>query len=653
MIGKLLGGRYEIIEKIGGGGMALVYKAKCTLLNRYVAIKVLRDEFARDQEFVEKFRRESQAAASLSHPNIVNIYDVGTDEDGERVIHYIVMEYIDGKTLKEIVKEEGRLSNERVIDYSIQIANALKAAHNNNIIHRDIKPQNIMINEDNRVKVMDFGIARAATSSTITTTSEALGSVHYFSPEQARGGYTDEKSDIYSLGIVMYEMITGHPPYDGESPITVALKHVQEDIVAPSQMEPSVPKDIEAIILKAVKKRQLDRYLNMDEMLIDLNKLVSKYNVMPASSENKEAEELEEEDDEFKTQVIPIISDDMIDQDEELEPIPKKPKDRSEKSSKKGTIAGIVLAFLLAFGLFFGKSLVSGLFAKAEVEMPNLVGKSLEEAEEILKENKLEYKILARVETDEYPPGIVIKQDVEPGTKLKTGFPVQLTISIEPESYDSEQVDMPNLVGKTLEEARAILAELGLKIGTIKEVTSKDFLPGTIMEQSIKFKAQIHKGENVDLTISKDDPDVENVSMPNLTGKNIDEVKSIVQSLGLTIGSIKEVHSDYDKGIVIWQSYKEATELPKGTSVSLQVSIGRQEEEKPTEPEKPADKSQTFTINASDEGTEIRIDKVINGETTTIYNQVLQGQKKVTVSGPAGATLNIYYDGVLKDSHIL
>ena len=231
MIGMTLGNRYEIVEKIGSGGMAIVYKAKCRLLDRYVAIKILKEEFTEDDDFIRKFRRESQAAASLSHPNIMNIYDVGSVENEKNKIHYIVMEYIKGKTLKEVITEKGKLSTDETVSFSKQIAEALSHAHKNHIIHRDIKPHNIMITEDNRLKVTDFGIARAVTSSTITTTSSVLGSVHYFSPEQARGGYTDEKSDIYSLGIVMYEMLTGKVPFDGDTPIGVALKHVQEEMI--------------------------------------------------------------------------------------------------------------------------------------------------------------------------------------------------------------------------------------------------------------------------------------------------------------------------------------------------------------------------------------------------------------------------------------
>src|SRR5699024_10859451 len=273
MIGKVLGGRYEIKEKVGGGGMGIVYKARCRLLNRFVAVKVLRDEFVSDEQFIKNFRKESQAAASLSHPNIVGIYDVGVEEGEEHDIHYIVMEYIDGKTLNEIIKEKGKLSSTETIDYSIQIAEEIEHAHKNQIINRDIKPHNIMVTKDGRIKVTDFGIARAVTSSTLTATSSVVGSVHYFSPEQARGGFTDEKSDIYSLGIVMYEMITGSVPFNGDSPISIALKHVQEEVTPPSEINSDVPQGIEAIINKCLRKNSVERYKDARELIADLNKV--------------------------------------------------------------------------------------------------------------------------------------------------------------------------------------------------------------------------------------------------------------------------------------------------------------------------------------------------------------------------------------------
>jgi len=271
MIGKILGNRYEIVEKIGGGGMAIVFKAKCTLLNRYVAVKILREEFTTDRDLLEKFRRESQAAASLSHPNIVNVYDVG-EEDG---IYYIVMEYVAGKTLKDVIIEKGHLSFAEIIDYGKQVAYALKHAHNNHIVHRDIKPHNILVTSDGRAKVTDFGIAVVATSSTITNAGSVIGSVHYFSPEQARGGYTDEKSDLYSLGIVLYEMATGRVASEGESPITVALKQIQETPIEPSVIIMDIPSGLEEIIIKLMQKEQSSRYQNTQDLIDDLNHLKS------------------------------------------------------------------------------------------------------------------------------------------------------------------------------------------------------------------------------------------------------------------------------------------------------------------------------------------------------------------------------------------
>ena len=268
MLGKILGGRYELLEKTGGGGMAVVYKAKCHLLKRYVAVKILRPDLVDNEEFVTRFKRESQAAASLSHPNIVNMYDVG-QENGT---HYIVMEYVDGMTLKEYIRKEGRLTSKEAVRIASQICSALHHAHENNIVHRDIKPQNILINKEGTAKVADFGIARAVTSSTVTMAgANVIGSVHYFSPEQAKGGYVDKKSDIYSLGIVLYEMVTGVVPFEGDSAISVALKHIQEQVTPPGEINPDVPKSIQYIIQRAIEKNLENRYHDAAEMLHDLS----------------------------------------------------------------------------------------------------------------------------------------------------------------------------------------------------------------------------------------------------------------------------------------------------------------------------------------------------------------------------------------------
>ena len=410
MIGAILGNRYEIIEKVGEGGMAKVYKAKCHLLNRYVAIKILRDEFTNDEQFIGKFRRESQAAASLSHPSILNIYDVGVDEIDNNIIHYIVMEFIDGKTLKELIKENGKLTIEKTISYSIQIAEALQNAHKNRIIHRDIKPHNIMITKEDRVKVTDFGIARAVTSSTVTTTSNVLGSVHYFSPEQARGGYTDEKSDIYSLGIVIYEMATGKVPYDGESPISVALKHIQEDIIAPSQIDDTIPKNLEAIIVKCIQKRQSDRYNNVSDLIIDLKAIDNDLISLNSAQEN---------DMESATKIIPTID---IKEEIEVNSKSEKRKVHSNKKKSKGggvVFLGILLAFILVTGLFFGYGKLKKALAVDEIKVPDISGMQEEDAKELIESLDLTFRVIDTAKSNEFLIGQVITQSVEPDTIVR------------------------------------------------------------------------------------------------------------------------------------------------------------------------------------------------------------------------------------------
>ncbi|HRU41954.1 MAG TPA: Stk1 family PASTA domain-containing Ser/Thr kinase, partial [Candidatus Diapherotrites archaeon] len=386
MIGRVLGDRYEVLEKIGGGGMALVYKAKCRLLNRFVAIKVLRPEFTEDEEFVKKFRREAQSAASLSHPNIVGIYDVGTENNS----YYIVMEYVKGQTLKELIKSKGTLGVEYSTNIAIQICYALDQAHKNNIVHRDIKSHNILIREDNSVKVTDFGIARAVSSSTITNTGNVIGSVHYFSPEQARGGYVDEKSDIYSLGVVMYEMLTGRLPFEGDSPIAVALKHIQEEPEPPSRINSKIPKAIEAIIMKCMEKEVSKRYNSASEIINDLRQslvmpngdFVKKNRYSDESTrvlepikiiDREVAAEINEEPESKESNEVK--EEKIVIDDYSVDPIPKVPEGKDKpvqnKRSIKFTIVaifgGLLLALLLGGGILF----VNSLFTVKEVEVPD------------------------------------------------------------------------------------------------------------------------------------------------------------------------------------------------------------------------------------------------------------------------------------------
>ena len=643
MIGRILGNRYEIIEQIGEGGMAIVYKAKCHLLNRFVAVKVLRDEFTNDEEFIRKFRRESQAAASLSHPNILNIYDVGNEEIDNKSIHYIVMEYIDGNTLKELIKSKGKLSPSECVNYSLQIAEALQHAHRNHIVHRDIKPHNIMITKDNRVKVTDFGIARAVTSSTVTTSSNVLGSVHYFSPEQARGGYTDEKSDIYSLGIVMYEMVTGKVPYDGESPISVALKHIQEEIKPPREIDQEVPISIETIILKCVQKRQGDRYSNISDLIRDLK------GVKNLDITTKIDNELDS-----ATRIIPVID---IEDDDELEAKSKKRKKTNDNISKKAKkkksdggglaqLLGIVMAFILATGMFIGYSKLKDYVKIEEITVPEILRMQEEDAKAAIEKLNLVFKVTDRVKSNEFKKGEVMYQSVEPDTKVREGYPINVTIS-----EGADLVTVPLIINKTLADGEASLKDSGLKVGTVDPAFSPTVPKGSIIKQDPDALSSVPPGSRVNIIISQG-PEVTTVIMPNLANTPINEAKNTILGLDLVIGDITPQPSDnIAKDLVIWQSYEQGTELETGTAVDLYISSGPAETEPSADEEVPT----TLTMSPSQdkEETEILIYRIQDGITIPVYNKkhkASDGDFVITLYSKVGARFDIYYDGIFRDS---
>ncbi|MFA5577136.1 MAG: Stk1 family PASTA domain-containing Ser/Thr kinase [Tissierellaceae bacterium] len=636
MIGKVLGGRYEIIEQIGGGGMALVYKAKCQLLDRFVAIKVLKDEYVNDEDFVRKFRRESQAAARLSHPNIVNIYDVGVENDNGHQIHYIVMEYIKGKTLKELIKEKGRLSVEDTLNFSYQIAEALQNAHQNHIFHRDIKPHNIMITEDKRIKVTDFGIARAATSSTVTTTSNVLGSVHYFSPEQARGGYTDDKSDIYSLGIVMYEMITGQLPYEGESPITVALKHVQEDIIPPREVEASVPIGLETIILKCVQKRQADRYSDIDKLLKDLRKIEM----------NRDEEIFDDIDQtDSHTRLIPTIKvEDEIDMKDKKNKKGRKKKDNTLKI----VLLGILLAFLLAGSFFYGYFKLKDFLITEDILVPSIIGEQEEVAREIIEDLGLRFEVRNRVKDSNFAPGEVIFQSVDSGTAVKKDFPIEVTIC-EGENL----VDVPDVVNRDLGYAREQILDSELKIEI--EYEHSDEIPlDVVIRQKPDGGTSVEPGTRVTIVVSQGE-DIKIIEMETLVGKNIEEAKRILKRLDLVEGEIRfEPNNEFAKDLVFWQSYEAGIELESKTAVDFYVSSGPVEEEEiegDGEGEDDLDSPFTFTIPPFQdrEETQIKIIRIQDGISKVVYNQghkASDGDVTITLMGKIGALFDIYYDDI-------
>ncbi|MCR3956104.1 MAG: Stk1 family PASTA domain-containing Ser/Thr kinase [Gudongella sp.] len=654
MIGKMLGNRYEIIEQIGSGGMAFVYKAKCHLLDRFVAIKVLKEEFTEDEDFIRKFRRESQAAASLSHPNILNIYDVGSEEQNDKKIHYIVMEYIKGKTLKEVIVDNDKLKVDQSLYYASQIAEALSNAHKNHIIHRDIKPHNIMVTEDNRVKVTDFGIARAVTSSTITTTSSVLGSVHYFSPEQARGGYTDEKSDIYSLGIVMYEMMTGKVPFNGDTPIGVALKHVQEEIVPPADASEDIPKEVNDIIMKCVMKRQSDRYQNVDELLRDLRAYIDTRTI----PENKSMEETSE-----MTRVIPTVGTDMdTSKSQRVDRIRKK---KNEKNRAFVVIAAILAAFILATGIFAGyMRLRDNISVNDDIFMPSLIGMTQEEAEVIAEEEGFQLNIVDSISSSEFEAGRIVSQNVDEGVRIRPGYPVSITVSL-----GSDLVSVPLLVNRTLTEAEAILKEAGLRMNVAYDFS--DTVPlDVVMEQSMESFTDVEPNTRIDLVVSKGE-EVSEVVMIQLIGTQISQAMNDIVAMDLVVGEVTyEPNNEAPANEVTWQSYDAGTTLETKTAVDLYVSSGPEQEPEPEpvpgeDPQNPdngqpqvgEETSFTFTLTpfTDREETEVTIFRKQGGDPTMVYSathKASDGAFQVTVEGLPGAQFEVYYDGIYQFTRV-
>lgn len=642
MIGTVLGGRYEIIEKIGGGGMALVYKAKCRLLNRYVAIKILRDEFINDEDFINKFKRESQAAASLSHPNIVNIYDVGVDEKDGHSIHYIVMEYIKGKTLKEIIREKGKLTLDETVDYSIQIAEALEHAHRNHIVHRDIKPHNIMVTEDGRIKVTDFGIARAATASTVTNTSNVIGSVHYFSPEQARGGYTDEKSDIYSLGIVMYEMITGKVPYEGDSPISVALKHIQEEIIPPQEIDPTVPTGMQNIIMKCVKKSQLDRYNTASELLDNLRKIEFLNGESAIDNTNII---------ESPTQIIPAVKDGNEN---------NMKKEKKNKNKKDGGTKVVLLAILAAFivvaFMALGFYRFKDFFISPEIPVPDLIGINEDLAREQVEKLGLSLEVVNEVYDGEFDVGDIVSQDPDGGEKVKKGYTIEVVIS-----KGSNLTKVPNLINRNINEADGILGGANLVKGRVDFKENDRVEANIIIGQDPDPYSQVEEDTKVNLIVSKG-PEKKTVTMPKLIGYSEKDAQNSLIANGLVLGKRDTKPSDeYAEGLIIWQSVEAGSEVELNTTINIIISSGPKEEPIEEEPQgnddKNKDKEIPFNISITPAGegdeVEIRVERIQDGNRETVYNKVHKTDEetvKIPLKGKKDAEFEFYYNGVYIDT---
>ena len=649
LIGKILAGRYEIIEKIGEGGMAYVYKARDNFLNRYVAIKVLKNEFSKDEVFVKRFRTEAQSAASLIHPNIVSVFDVGEDKG----ISYIVMELLESKTLKDYIQAKGPLSSELTLKIAVQIASALEAAHKAHIVHRDIKPQNIMLNQNLVAKVTDFGIAKVANTSTATITSfgKTMGSVHYFSPEHAKGGYTDAKSDLYSLGVVMYEMVTGKLPFDADSPVSVALKHIQEIPIEPKKINPNVSQALNQIIMKAMEKSTVNRYQTATEMLTDISIALAK----PTSSLVARPQSSIEAGD---TQVIPTLND----ADEEnlvpnvrtrqssnrtaYTPIKDEKKSNTEENknqlseeelkkakNKKMTIIAIFIILILVVGGFSGfainKIINNG--KDQEIEIPNIVGKDFEEAQKECQERGLELKQRSSDYNTDYEEGQIITQDPQAGTMTKE------KVIYADVSKGTRMVKVTNIEGKDIKVAKY---ELENTLGFVVEqenVTSDTVASGIVISQEYKDVERPY-GSVIKVQVSSGDGKAQ-VVVQNVVGKTEEEARSILEGLNLNVEVQYDVDNKKLNGTVLAQSYPTNSLLKEGDLIT--ITVNRREINK------------TITVTGIPSGTkseDIEVRVSIDGgalNTTTFNYDETNNQLTFTINGYENVRYEVSVDGNL------
>ena len=636
--GRILGNRYEIIEKVGNGGMATVYKATDLVLKRYVAVKVLRDEFTTDQEFIKRFETEAQSAGRLTHPNIVSIYDVGTDNG----IYYIVMELIQGKTLKEIIVEEGGpLPWKWSVNVAIQIASALEMAHKNNIIHRDIKPHNIIITEDGVAKVTDFGIAKAVSNSTITAFGTTIGSVHYFSPEHARGGYTDAKSDLYSLGVVLYEMVTGRVPFDADTPVSVALKHMQEDPVPPIEVNPNIPEALNKIILKALKKDPMLRYQTSTELLQDLR--------MALKNPSGDFVNDEDYDPTAKTQKISTEDFNRIDKNK------KGKKDNKfvqfiKKHKTLSVFIGLILLFFIAFG---ATMLILNLTNPKEVELPNLVGLTREEAEEKAKELKLNFEVSSEEYNSDVEEGRVISQDpayTDRYNNVKEGSTISVVIS-----KGTEKTTVPKVVGMEQEEAIQALEDSKLKAEVVEE-TSKKVEAGYVISQETDADSEANAGDTVVIHVSTG-TGIKQVTMIDVTGKTEAEARSALQALNLVVNVGYSEDTSKDNGVVLSQSQKVGDVIDEGTTVTITVNRLAEAKTVPITVNVRSLLDGDIYETSSDDSEGEKVVKNVKLEVRvgedTIYSQTVKASETAVsvgnAKGTGTTTVRVYIDGVLKN----
>lgn len=535
-------GRYKIIEKVGGGGMADVYKAEDQVLGRTVALKILHKQFASDEGFLERFRREAQAAAKLTHPNIVSIYDVG-EEGG---VHFIVMEFVHGMTLKKLIQKDAPMSTEKVVHVSMQIAKAMEFAHEHEIIHRDIKPQNVIITDNGEIKVTDFGIARAGATSTMTRTGAVMGTAHYISPEQAQGNIVGPTTDIYSLGVVMYEMATGELPFRGENPVSVALKHINDTPMPPRSVFGDIPISLEAVIIKSMAKNPNERYRSAEAVRDDLKRVIEGLPVkmvgaaMPAGG-------------------------DASDMTRTMAAQNGRPSAaKGQRKPKKALIAAIIAVILIL--LLGAGALAYSLMSGPSIVVPDLKGKTLSQAQQTLDAVGLKLKVEKEVSNDKVAPGRVISQDPTAGEKMKKDGTVTVVMS-----KGLETVASPDLAGKTEAEATSALKKAGLMLGKVDSGFSDTVAEGQVMAQSPKAGARVEKGGAVDITISGG---AQQLKVPDVTNNTVDAATSILENAGFKVERFDDYNETIEKDHVTKQSPLAGDKAAKGSTVTITVSKG-------------------------------------------------------------------------------
>ena len=626
----ILGNRYQLQDLIGVGGMAKVYKATDRLLQRDVAIKILKDQYAEDNEFVKKFSNEALSAARLTHVNIVSVYDIGEDLIEGKKIHYIVMEYVDGETLKDLIDREKIISNHDIVDYSIQIAQALNQAHSSNIIHRDIKPQNILMDKYGLLKVTDFGIARVSTNATITYTSSILGTVHYISPEQAKGKFVDEKSDLYSLGVVMYEMATGKVPFDADNSVGIAVMHIQDEPESPIKLNENLSPRLNDIIMKLLEKDPQKRFKNANELIralednsydiglikkedtakIEKPKEITETTFIPVVENKKKKDKEEEKKEEIENEAVYVTP---TDKDE------KNPKKKKKKRKLWPFI--LLLIAVLAGGFYYVKSSNSNM-----VQVPTVLNLSEEEAVKILEEKNLKANISRYAQSNNYEAGKVMEQDPTPKTKVRKNSTVNLVVS------QGREVKVPDISGLTLEQAEEKLKELDLELGKTSTDFSESVKKDKIIDQDPRKNEKVQAGSEIDVTVSlgKEEDDVKNVKVPNFIGNYEEDAISLANDNGLTVGNITYKYSDkYEKGVVISQSIAAKTQVAEHSSIDFVVSRGKNPNDSSDEDTDDGNKSQqvnvkfTISVPTDKDSFNVKVYKLgdNNKNSDLLYNQ--------------------------------